>query len=324
MEISNSRVSIMGILNVTPDSFSDGGKYSDSETAIARAMRIISDGADIIDVGGESTRPGYEPVSAEEEIARVVPVIRGIRERLSEINGDMCAGDDIGEASRNHDFRNITISIDTTKYEVAAAAVEAGATMINDIWGLKKDERLASLAAENDINICLMHNSGRIIRADGFDSDTADSGQASESTEKATEAEMYLSDDMDDAQSEAYMSRVCDELKESVAIAEKHGVSKEKIILDPGVGFHKTYAQDICVIRNISRIVKLGFPVLMAASRKRVVGHTLNLPVDERVEGSIAIALYAASQGCRLVRVHDVTLHARALRMWEGVAHSLF
>ncbi|MBO4396113.1 MAG: dihydropteroate synthase [Eubacterium sp.] len=299
MRNQNNKVSIMGILNVTSDSFSDGGMYIDTDRAVSRAMEMISDGADIIDVGGESTRPGYEPVSAMEEKERVVPVISGIRTQNS----------------------TIKISIDTTKYEVAAAAIEAGATMINDISGLKKDVRLAELAEETGTDLIIIHNSGRILASSdlksGVSADDCKSGEHNDSM--AGDTSEYSCGEMNEVQEKFYIEGVCEELKESVETAKKSGVPAEKIILDPGVGFNKNYAQDICVIRNINRIAGLGYPVLMAASRKRVVGNTLGVPVQEREEGNIAVALYSVMHGCSMIRVHDVKSHARALRMWEGI-----
>lgn len=269
MKDSAGKIQIMGILNVTPDSFSDGGTLHSHEEAVERAMTMVRDGADIIDIGGESTRPGFTPVSVEEELDRVLPVIRGIREKS-----------------------DIPISVDTTKYEVACEAIDAGATMINDIWGLKKDDRLGILAAKTGVGICLMQNRENPV------SETA-----------ATKDEFR----------EALMDTVCEELSESVSIARECGIADEQILLDPGIGFGKTYGQNLIVIRHVDRIVSLGFPVLMAASRKSVIGHTLGLPVDEREEGTIAISVYAAMKGCKMVRVHDVAKNKRALSMLEAI-----
>lgn len=260
---------IMGILNVTPDSFSDGGKYTGVEQAVMRALEMEKEGADVIDVGGESTRPGYQVISVQEEIERVVPVIRGIREKS-----------------------DVTISIDTYKYEVAKAAIEAGADMLNSIWGFVKDERLAELVAETGVQVVLMHN-----------------------REEPVDIDVSLS-----ANDESkYLSLVKDELRESLKIAEKYGIEKDGIRIDPGVGFGKTYEQNLAVIKHVDQLVEMGYPVLMAASRKSVIGLALDLPVDQREEGTIAISVYAAMKGCEMVRVHDVEKNTRALRMVSAI-----
>ena len=263
VSLEEIRMKIMGILNVTPDSFSDGGKYSTVDQAVNCALEMVNDGAEVIDVGGESTRRGYTEISIEEEIDRVVPVIRGIREKS-----------------------DVSISVDTYKYEVAKAAIEAGADVLNSIWGFIKDERLAELVAETGVQVVLMHN-----REEPFDSIGA-----------------------------AFMQVVVDELNQSLAIAEKYGIDKDKIWLDPGVGFGKTYEQNLAVIKHVDRLVDMGYPVLMAASRKSVIGFALDLPVDQREEGTIAISVYAAMKGCQMVRVHDVGKNARALGMVAAIS----
>lgn len=253
---------IMGILNVTPDSFSDGGRYVSVDNAVDAAEKMVADGADIIDIGGESTRPGHTQITAEEEIDRVVPVIRAVKDRI-----------------------DVPISIDTYKYDVAKEGIAAGADMLNSIWGFSKDERIAELVARTGVSVCIMHNRDELI-----------------------------SDDL-------FMDTVMADLEISLKIAEKYGIDKERIIIDPGVGFGKTQEQNLIVIKYIKRLVDAGYPVLMAASRKSVIGYVLDAPVDEREEGTLAISLYAASQGCGMVRVHDVVKNARALRMWESVTH---
>ena len=253
---------IMGILNVTPDSFSDGGKYNQVEAALAQAERMVAEGADVIDVGGESTRPGYQKISDEEEIARVVPVIRAIKEKL-----------------------DVPVSIDTYKYAVAKEAIAAGADILNSIWGFIKDERLAELVAETGVSVVLMHNREEPL----------------------------------EASEDAFMKAVVDDLGQSLVVAEKYAIPKDKIWLDPGVGFGKTYEQNLAVIRHIDQLVNLGYPVLMAASRKSVIGIALDLPVDEREEGTIAISVYAAMKGCSMVRVHDVNKNKRALLMLDKI-----
>lgn len=256
---SGKRTYVMGILNVTPDSFSDGGRYCDGKLAIAQADWMIAAGADLIDVGGESTRPGYTPVSDAEEIRRVVPVIRELKKRF-----------------------DIPVSVDTYKSVVAEAALDAGADLINDIWGFRADERMAELAAAYDVPVCLMHN-----RAD---------------TEYAD-----------------FMKEVVEDLGISLDIAEKHGVKKANIILDPGVGFGKTYEQNLIMMNHLEEIVALGYPVLLAASRKSMIGKALDLPVSEREEGTIATSVIGAMKGCEFVRVHDVERNVRALRMTDAI-----
>lgn len=256
------RVYVMGILNVTPDSFSDGGKYDDLETAIRQAERLVEEGADILDVGGESTRPGYVPVSGKEEIQRTVPVIRELKKRF-----------------------DVPVSIDTYKSEVAEAALDAGADLLNDIWGFRRDEECARLAAEYGAAVCLMHN-------------------------------------RETAEYRDFVPEVIADLQISLAIADKYGIKKDKIILDPGVGFGKTLEQNRIIINRLEDIVALGYPVLLGASRKSVIGQTLMLPVNEREEGTIALSVIAAMKGCWFVRVHDVKKNMRALRMTDAVLHS--
>ena len=219
---------VMGILNVTPDSFSDGGSYTSIDKAMEQAEKMIQQGADIIDVGGESTRPGHVQIGDEEEIKRVVPVIREIKKKF-----------------------DIPVSIDTYKSVVAKAALEAGADLLNDIWGFRYDEKMAELAAEYDVPVCLMHNRDNL--------------------------------DYDD-----FMEDVKKDLQISLDIAEKYGVKKENIMLDPGVGFGKTYEQNLMVMNHLEEIVDMGYPVLLGTSRKSVIGLTLDLPVDEREEGTLA------------------------------------
>lgn len=256
------RTYVMGILNVTPDSFSDGGKYTDIMPAVAQADRMTAAGADLIDVGGESTRPGHVKISEEEEIRRVVPVIRELKRRF-----------------------DVPVSIDTYKSAVAEAALDAGADLLNDIWGFRADERMAELAAEYQVPVCLMHN-------------------------------------RDNTDYKDFMKEVVGDLKESLAIAERHNIRKENIMLDPGVGFGKTYEQNLIILNHLEDIVALGYPVLLGTSRKSVIGNTLDLPVTEREEGTIATSVIGAMKGCGYVRVHDVEKNVRALRMTEAVLHA--
>ena len=253
---------VMGILNVTPDSFSDGGSYTSIDKAMEQAEKMIQQGADIIDVGGESTRPGHLQIGDEEEIKRVVPVIREIKKKF-----------------------DIPVSIDTYKSVVAKAALEAGADLLNDIWGFRYDEKMAELAAEYDVPVCLMHNRDNL--------------------------------DYDD-----FMEDVKKDLQISLDIAEKYGVKKENIMLDPGVGFGKTYEQNLMVMNHLEEIVDMGYPVLLGTSRKSVIGLTLDLPVDEREEGTLATSVLGAIKGCQFVRVHDVEKNVRALKMTDAILHS--
>ncbi|MFJ7953666.1 dihydropteroate synthase [Lysinibacillus sp. NPDC096418] len=249
---------IMGILNVTPDSFSDGGKYYNVEAAVAQAKKMVEDGAKIIDVGGESTRPGYERISDEEEIARIVPVIKALLAEVPAI-----------------------ISVDTYKASVARAAVEAGAHIINDIWGAKSEPEIAQVAAELNVPIILMHN--RVNK---------DYGNDFWATAKA-------------------------DLEESILIAHKAGVPDAHIILDPGIGFAKTTAQNITMMQHLDELVAMGYPVLLATSRKSMIGNVLKLPVEERVEGTAATVVYGIEKGCHIIRVHDVKEMARATYMTD-------
>ena len=259
---SKKRTYIMGILNVTPDSFSDGGKYTGTNQAVAQAERMIAAGADLIDIGGESTRPGYGRIREEEEIRRVVPVIRELKRRF-----------------------DVPVSVDTYKGAVAEAALDAGADLLNDIWGFRADERMAELAAEYQVPVCLMHNRDSTVYRD-------------------------------------FMREVVEDLEKSLVIAGHHGIRKENIMLDPGVGFGKTYEQNLMILHYLEDIVAMGYPVLLGTSRKSVIGDTLGLPVTEREEGTIATSVIGAMKGCEYVRVHDVEKNARALRMTEAVLHA--
>ncbi|MCH5264354.1 MAG: dihydropteroate synthase [Lachnospiraceae bacterium] len=259
---SGERTYIMGILNVTPDSFSDGGSYEGIEQALHQTEKMLEAGADIIDVGGESTRPGHVPVSAEEEIRRVVPVIRGIKKKF-----------------------DVPVSVDTYKSVVARQALEAGADLLNDIWGFRRDEKMAELAAEYDVAVCLMHNREQAEYTD-------------------------------------FIAEVIADLQQSLAVARRYGVKEEKILLDPGVGFGKTYEQNLLVMKNLEKLTALGYPVLLGTSRKSVIGLTLDLPVTEREEGTIATSVLGAMKGCGYVRVHDVEKNARALKMMDAILRS--
>ena len=256
---TKSKCYIMGIINVTPDSFSDGGRWLNPEAALRHAEEMIEHGADILDVGGESTRPGYIEISESEEIDRVIPVIEALFNRF-----------------------DIPISIDTYKSKVAAAAVASGAALVNDIWGLKHDDDMAEIIAKTGAACCLMHNREQIDYND------------------------FLTD------------MLCD-LSESADIARRAGIADNKIILDPGVGFAKTYEMNLEAINKIDEIRKLGYPVLLGVSRKSVVGITLDLPVTERLEGSLAAGIVGVIRGCSFLRVHDVKETRRAVTMIEAI-----
>ncbi len=253
------RTYIMGILNVTPDSFSDGGKFNEIDAAVNQARKLIEDGADIIDIGGESTRPGAEYVTEEEEIKRVVPIIKAIKEKL-----------------------DVTISIDTYKARTAEESIKAGADIINDIWGAKYDKNMAKVAAKYNTPIILMHN---------------------------RENKPY----------ENLMEDVVSDLQESIDIALKAGVKKENIILDPGIGFAKTYEENLIVMNNCEVIKKLGYPMLLGTSRKSMIGLTLNLPVNERVEGTLATTVMGIINGFEFIRVHDLLENKRAAIMTDTI-----
>lgn len=255
----NNHCYIMGILNVTPDSFSDGGKYNNLSAALKHTEEMIRDGADIIDVGGESTRPGHVVISDEEEIERVTPVIEAIK--------------------RNFD---VPVSIDTYKGAVALAALQAGADLVNDIWGFKHDEKVAEYTEKYGAACCLMHNRKEAVYED-FQKD-------------------FLAD-----------------LQECVAIAHKAGIADDRIILDPGVGFGKTYEMNLEIINHLEIMKKLGYPILLGTSRKSVIGLTLDLPADERVEGTLVTTVMGVMKGCSFVRVHDIKENVRAVRMTEAI-----
>ncbi len=250
---------IMGILNVTPDSFSDGGKYGDLDAALIHTEQMIAEGADIIDVGGESTRPGHIQISAAEEIERTCFVIEAIKERFE-----------------------IPVSLDTYKFPVAQAGILAGADLINDIWGFKWSEDMAPLCAKYDIPCCLMHNRREAVY-------------------------------------EHYPEDVVSDLKESVEIAKAAGLSDDKIILDPGIGFAKTTEQNLQLMNHLEQLVAIGYPVLLGTSRKSMIGNTLKLPVEEREEGTIATSVFGLMKGCNFFRVHDVKANVRALAMTDAM-----
>lgn len=254
----NAKTWIMGILNVTPDSFSDGGKFNQTEYAVAHAKEMVANGADIIDIGGESNRPGHEPVSLEQELARVVPIIEALRTELPDV----------------------PISIDTYKAKVAEEAVKAGADIINDIWGAKQEPAIAEVAAKYQVPIILMHN-------------------------------------RTDKNYEHLMSDIASDIRESIAIAKEAGVTDAQIILDPGIGFAKTYEQNLEVMRKLDTFTALGYPVLLGTSRKSMIGNALDLPVTERMEGTGATVCLGIEKGCQIMRVHDVKEMSRMAKMMD-------
>ncbi len=250
---------VMGILNVTPDSFSDGGRYNDLDHALQQAERMVEEGAAILDVGGESTRPNHIKISSEEEIERVCPVIEALKQRF-----------------------DVPVSLDTYKSDVAVAGIEAGADLLNDIWGLKWDGTMAKVIADAGIACCLMHN----------------------------RRENVYNDLVED---------VLNDLRECVDLALAAGIARDKIMLDPGIGFAKDLDQNLSVMKHIGRIKELGYPILLGTSRKSMIGLTLDLPVSEREEGTLATSIIGLMEGCSVFRVHDVKTNMRGLRMAQAI-----
>ena len=256
----NKRTYIMGILNVTPDSFSDGGNFNSVDKALEHAREMIKEGADIIDLGGESTRPGHEYVDADEELRRIIPVIKKLKSEL-----------------------DIPISVDTYKAKVAEESLKLGVEMINDIWGLRKDKNMANVIAKYNAYVCIMHNQDNTE----YDKDI--------------------------------MESIKEFLLESINIAIESGIDKDKIVLDPGIGFGKTYEQNLEVLKRLGELKSLGYPILLGTSRKSVIGNTLNLPPQERVEGTIATTVLGIKDGVDIVRVHDVEKNLRAAKMADAI-----
>lgn len=255
----SERTFIMGILNITPDSFSDGGQFYDIEKAVEHAKEMVADGADIIDIGGESTRPGHEIVTEEEELTRVIPLIKQLAKEI-----------------------DVPISIDTSKAAVAKAAIEAGASMVNDVWGLKSDKEMASVVAKYHVPCCIMHN----------------------------------------RDNKNYNNLMCDlinDIMESIELALKAGVDNANIIVDPGIGFAKNYEDNLVVMNHLEELKALGYPILLGTSRKSIVGLTLDLPVAERLEGTIATNVIGIMKGCDFIRVHDIRANLRAAKMTDAI-----
>ena len=271
-DVTNGHVYIMGILNVTPDSFSDGGRYNEMDAALYHVEEMVQQGADIIDIGGESTRPGYQKISVEEETDRVSRMIEAVKERFS-----------------------IPVSIDTYKAPVMDAALRVGADLANDIWGLRYDalfapegqnsvwtESMAQVVARYHVPICLMHNRPEAVYQD-------------------------------------FLSEIMSDLEQSLQLADTAGIDREKIILDPGVGFGKSYEHNLQVLAHLEQFKKWELPLLLATSRKSVIGLALDLPVQQREEGTMVTSVLAALAGWQFVRVHDVEKNVRALRMTEKI-----
>ena len=249
----------MGILNCTPDSFSDGGRWNKLDRALAHAEEMIRDGAAILDLGGESTRPGYAPISVQEEIDRIAPVIEAVTARF-----------------------DIPVSVDTYKSGVAAAALQAGAVMVNDIWGLQYDPDMAPLIAARRVPCCLMHNRKETVYQD-------------------------------------FPAELRRDLLHSVSLAKAAGIPDGAIILDPGVGFAKSWRQNLAVIHRLDQVTRLGYPALLGASRKSCIGLALGLPASERMEGTLVTTVFAVLHGASFVRVHDVKENVRAVKMAQAI-----
>jgi dihydropteroate synthase len=258
--VFGERTFVMGILNLTPDSFSDGGDFFSEDRAVARAKEMLRDGADIIDIGGESSRPGHEKISAQEERSRVMPVIKRLYRETGAI-----------------------LSLDTIRAEVAEEAIQNGVCMINDIWGLQGDGDMAAVAAKYDTPVILMHN------------------------QNGTEYETDI------------MEEIKRFLGVSVRIAREAGLAADRILLDPGVGFGKTPAQNLLVMGRLGELPALGYPVLLGASRKSVIGSILDVPPKDRDEGTVATTVLGVAQGVDVVRVHNVLANVRAARVADAI-----
>jgi dihydropteroate synthase len=268
------RTYIMGILNMSPESFSKDG-LNNKQAALEQAQRIVSEGADIIDIGGESTKPGYIPISIDEELKRVIPVIEEITQKVQ-----------------------VPVSVDTTKYEVARRSLEAGATMLNDQWGLKKDPRLGALAVEYNVPIVLMSNQREI---DSYDAKI----------------------ERDSSSYTDVISEVMKSLQLSIEIATNLGVSSANIIIDPGIGFGKTWQQDIEIVRRLGELKTIGNPILLGPSRKSLIKMILQTPANDRIEGTEAVVAIGIANGADIVRVHDVKQIARVCKMSDAIVRGI-
>lgn len=269
---------VMGILNITPDSFSGDGLLQGEDAiqaAVAQAQQFATDGADILDIGGESTRPGSSPITEAEEMARVIPVIEAVKTAVS-----------------------LPISIDTYRANVAEAALAAGASWINDVWALRMDSRMAQVAAQANCPVILMHN-------------------RSKPKDVAQEERLggrYVGVEYDDL-----IADIKQELGESIDLALKAGVKETKIILDPGVGFGKTVTQNLQLVNQLNQFKTMGFPILLGTSRKSFIGYTLDLPPEERLEGTAATVAIGIDRGADMVRVHDVKQIVRLAKMTDAI-----
>lgn len=272
------RTYVMGIINATPDSFSGDGLLSAEETvarALAQAHQFFANGADILDIGGESTRPGSQPVTAEEETERVIPVITAIREEL-----------------------DLPISIDTYRADVAQAALDVGADWVNDVWGLRMDPNMAYVVANAGCPVVIMHN---------------------RSKPKDVAQETRLGGRYVGVEYKNLIEDIKSELQQSIDLALAAGIQPEQIILDPGVGFGKTVEQNVQIIRQLDQIKAMGYPVLLGTSRKSFIGYTLDLPPDERVEGTAVTITLGIERGADIVRVHDVKQMVRVAKMTDRI-----
>lgn len=263
------RTHIMGVLNITPDSFSDGGVFREPERAIAGALELERDGADIVDIGGESTRPGARTVSLKEELKRVIPVIKILSKRL-----------------------NIPVAIDTRKSEVAYAAIEHGASLVNDVSGLRHDSKMKKVVARFKVPVVIMHMKG---------------------TPRTMQKEPAY---------KSLISEIIDYLNQGIARAQDAGVSRNNIIIDPGIGFAKTVEHNLAILKNLSELKVLGRPILVGTSRKSFIGKILNLEVNERINGTIASSCLAIINGAQILRVHDVKEVRQAARLIDAILSS--
>ncbi len=273
------RTYVMGILNLTPDSFSGDGLLQGGDivsAALEQAGRFLAAGAEMLDLGGESTRPGSQPVTAAEELERVLPALRAVRAA----------------------HPDVILSIDTYKAEVAEAALAAGADWVNDIWGLRADPALAEVVARHNVPVVLMHNRSRPANA--------------ELQERL--GGRYVGMTYDDL-----IGEVCRELMESIQLARKAGIPDAHIILDPGIGFGKTVEQNLELINRLNMFKASGFPVLLGASRKSFIGYTLDLPPEQRLEGTAAAVAVGIVRGADIIRVHDVETMSRVARMVDAI-----
>ena len=261
-----TRTWLMGVVNITPDSFSDGGLYFDKEKAVQKGLELAAAGADIIDIGGESSRPGSKPISKEEEMRRVLPVIASLRKKIKAL-----------------------ISIDTTKAEVAEAALAEGADILNDISAGRFDSKMIPLAAERKVPLILMHMKG---------------------TPQTMQINPYYQN---------LYQEVKEFLRERIKTAESYGIAREKIIIDPGLGFGKRFEDNLGLINNLSFLEELGCPLLVGISRKSFIGQILNLPPSERLEGTIAASILSLVNGAHILRVHDVGPVRRAVIVAEAI-----